>query len=80
MTRRLREPAPRMQLMDELGIDVQIEYFDAGTLKNKIATRGAPYDVALTGWIADFPDASSFFSTQSAPRLCTLPRTKSLAS
>jgi peptide/nickel transport system substrate-binding protein len=49
--------------LKRLGIDVQIEYFDAGTLKDKIATRGAPYDVALTGWIADFPDASSFFST-----------------
>jgi len=49
--------------LKRLGIDVQIEYFDAATFGNKIGTRGEPFDVALAGWIADFPDAYSFFST-----------------
>jgi ABC-type oligopeptide transport system substrate-binding subunit len=47
--------------MQQLGIDVDIEYFSNDTLFAKAGTRGEPFDVLATMWGADYPDPVTFF-------------------
>jgi ABC-type oligopeptide transport system substrate-binding subunit len=47
--------------LEQIGIDVEVKYFDIGVMPEKIATRGEPFDLALTGWAADYADPASFF-------------------
>ena len=49
--------------LKRLGIDVEIKYFGPDVLQTKAGTRGARYDVLLTGWIADYADPITFFAT-----------------
>ena len=49
--------------LKRIGIDVDVRYFSATELYDRIETRGEPYDVASAGLIADFPDGISFFRT-----------------
>ena len=44
----------------QLGIDVDVRYFDAEALLDRIATRGEPFDLNLNGWAADYADGGSF--------------------
>jgi ABC-type oligopeptide transport system substrate-binding subunit len=46
-----------------IGIDVNIKYFSGTELLRRTSTRGEAYDVVLQGWVADYPDGISFFST-----------------
>jgi oligopeptide transport system substrate-binding protein len=48
--------------LKQLGIDLEVKYFDAGTLLEKISTRGEPFDLARNGWAVDYADGGSFFS------------------
>jgi peptide/nickel transport system substrate-binding protein len=47
--------------LKRLGIDVEIKYFDFGVVGQKAGVRGAAFDVALQGWLADYADAATFF-------------------
>ena len=47
--------------LKQIGIDVDVRYFDTNTLYDKAGTRGEPFDVVLFGWGADFPDGEPFF-------------------
>jgi ABC-type oligopeptide transport system substrate-binding subunit len=47
--------------LKRLGIDVDVKYFPFGDVSHRAGVRGAPFDVALTGWLADFGDGVSFF-------------------
>ena len=47
--------------LKQIGIDVQVKYFFVTALAAKVATRGAPFDLALRGWLADYADPASFF-------------------
>jgi ABC-type oligopeptide transport system substrate-binding subunit len=46
----------------QLGIELEVKYFEAATLLEKISTRGEPFDIARNGWAADYADGGSFFS------------------
>jgi peptide/nickel transport system substrate-binding protein len=48
--------------LKQIGIDVDVKYFDPFTLAEKAGTRGEPFDVVMSGWAADFPDGASFFA------------------
>ena len=45
----------------QLGITLEVRYFDAQTLVERISTRGEPFDIARNGWGADYADGASFF-------------------
>ena len=47
--------------LKQIGIDVQVKYFFLNALVARVATRGEPFDLALSGWIPDYGDAASFF-------------------
>jgi ABC-type oligopeptide transport system substrate-binding subunit len=47
--------------LKRIGIDVEIKVFPHTGYYDIVGIRGAPYDVAIAGWIADFPDGDAFF-------------------
>ena len=47
--------------LKQIGIDLEVKYFDANVLLAKLATRGEPFDLALVGWNADYADPAAFF-------------------
>ncbi len=47
--------------LKRLGIDVEVKYFPFSAVSQRAGVRGAPFDVALNGWIADYADGASFF-------------------
>ncbi|HET9286842.1 MAG TPA: ABC transporter substrate-binding protein [Gaiella sp.] len=49
--------------LKQIGIDLDVKYFDAATLVEKIQTRGEPFDIARDGWAADYADGGSFLET-----------------
>ncbi len=47
--------------LKQIGIDVDVKYFDIGTLFTKAGMRGEPFDVAFASWAVDYADPSAFF-------------------
>ena len=48
----------------KLGIDVDIRYSASyGAQSAKTSVRGEPYDVVLSGWLVDYADPITFFTT-----------------
>lgn len=47
----------------QLGIDLDVKYFDAATLLEKAETRGEPFDLIRDGWSADYADGGTFLAT-----------------
>jgi peptide/nickel transport system substrate-binding protein len=47
--------------LKRLGIDVQVKYFTFGVVGEKTGVRGAPFDVALQGWLPDYADPITYF-------------------
>ena len=45
----------------QIGIDLEVKYFDAAALREKVATRGEPFDLVTCGWGADYADGAAFF-------------------
>jgi ABC-type transport system substrate-binding protein len=45
-----------------IGLGADIHTFNVGELFQREATRGEPFDIALNGWIADYPDAFDFIN------------------
>ena len=46
--------------LGQLGIDVDVKYFDVGVLVERVQTRGEPFDLAFNGWAADYADGGGF--------------------
>ena len=46
--------------MKQIGIDLDVRYFDGATLAQRAATRGEPYDLVQHGWTADYADPAGF--------------------
>ena len=44
-----------------LGIEVEIKHFDIDSYGTVIGTLGAPFDLAIGGWNADYADGGTFF-------------------
>ena len=42
------------------GLDVETKFFPLGQLFARITTKGEPFDAALVGWVADYPDPADF--------------------
>ena len=53
----------------QLGIDLDVEYFDVGAVFEKATTPGEPFDLVLGGWVADYPDPWGFFGSLLDPRV-----------
>ena len=49
--------------LKQIGIDLEVKYFDAATQVERIHTRGEPFDIARDGWAADYLDGGSFLET-----------------
>ncbi len=47
----------------QIGINVEIKALSFNSFFNRAGTRGEPYDMALSGWNADYPDPSNFLNT-----------------
>ena len=47
--------------LKQIGIDVDVRYFDTLTLSAKAQTPGEPFDVIMLGWSADYADGAAFF-------------------
>jgi ABC-type oligopeptide transport system substrate-binding subunit len=47
--------------LEQIGIDVEVKYFDINALGDRIATKGEPFDLTLNAWSADYADAAAFF-------------------
>jgi peptide/nickel transport system substrate-binding protein len=45
----------------QIGVDVEVKYYDSVSLDTKRTTKGEPFDLILLGWAADYADAASFF-------------------
>ena len=53
----------------QLGIDLEVKYFDLLTVFQKTTTPGEPFDIVLGGWVADYPDPWGFFGSLLDPRV-----------
>ena len=49
--------------LKQLGIDLEVKYFDQPAMFAKVSTRGEPYDLVRQGWVADYADAGNFLAT-----------------
>jgi ABC-type oligopeptide transport system substrate-binding subunit len=47
--------------LKQLGIGLEVKYYNSPTLAEKAGTRGEPYDLALNGWAIDYADPAGFF-------------------
>ena len=47
--------------LKQIGIDLDVKYYDFGTAVDKAGTRGEPFDVVIGAWTVDYADAASFF-------------------
>jgi len=47
--------------LKQIGIDVDVRFFDTVTLAQKAATPGEPFDLLQLGWGADYADGGGFF-------------------
>jgi ABC-type oligopeptide transport system substrate-binding subunit len=47
--------------LKQIGIEVEVKYFEQLTQVEKAGTRGEPFDVLLSGWSVDYADPASFF-------------------
>jgi ABC-type oligopeptide transport system substrate-binding subunit len=45
----------------QIGIDLDVRFFDSYALSQRLATRGEPFDLALAGWFSDYADPAGFF-------------------
>jgi ABC-type oligopeptide transport system substrate-binding subunit len=47
--------------LKQLGIDLDVKYYEPVVVVEKVRTPGEPFDIALIGWAADYADAAGFF-------------------
>jgi len=48
--------------LKSIGINVEVKQFNSHDLYRKVGRRGEPYDLALTGWAADYLDPSEYLN------------------
>jgi len=53
----------------QIGIELDVKYYDALTLHEKAGTRGEPFDLAFYGWGVDYADPAGFYEQLLAPDL-----------
>ena len=46
--------------LKQIGIDLEVKYYDYVSLVEKAGTRGEPFDLAYNLWIADYADPGNF--------------------
>jgi ABC-type oligopeptide transport system substrate-binding subunit len=44
----------------QIGIDLEVKYFDGAALGGKVSTRGEPFDLVMNGWATDYADPLAF--------------------
>ena len=54
--------------LKQIGIDVQVKYFFVTALVARVATRGEPLDLALSGWLADYARSGQLLRPTALPR------------
>ena len=47
--------------LKQIGIDLEVKYFDINALDAKARTPGEPFDLIHTAWAADYADPAAFF-------------------
>ena len=47
--------------LKQIGIDLDVKYFDPVVLHEKLQTRGEPFDIGMMGFSADYADGAGFF-------------------
>jgi ABC-type oligopeptide transport system substrate-binding subunit len=47
--------------LKQLGIDLEVKYFDLDAIFERIRRPGEPFDLAIAGWAPDYPDGAGFF-------------------
>ena len=45
----------------QIGIDLEVKYFDINALAVKATTQGEPFDLIHQAWAADYADPAAFF-------------------
>ena len=55
--------------LKQIGIDLDVKYYDFGTVFEKVGTRGEPFDIAIDGWVADWADPANYFEPLLDPDL-----------
>jgi ABC-type oligopeptide transport system substrate-binding subunit len=48
--------------LKQIGIDLEVKYFDFNSIQDKIETRGEPFDLFIGGWFGDYADPAAFFA------------------
>ena len=48
--------------LSAIGVDVEVKEFPYGVLFAKAGTKGEPFDIAVAGWAADYPDPFNFLN------------------
>ena len=47
--------------LNQIGIDLEVKYYDPNTGREKAGTRGEPFDLFINGWTPDYPDPAGLF-------------------
>ena len=53
----------------QLGIDLEVKYFDFEAVFERTTIPGEPFDIVLGGWVADYPDPWGFFGSLLDPQV-----------
>jgi ABC-type transport system substrate-binding protein len=48
--------------LKQIGIDLEVKYYDPFEITRRIGTRGEPYDLVLNGWFPDYGDPAAYFT------------------
>ena len=46
--------------LEQIGIDVEVKYFEPQTMIDRALTPGEPFDIVMGNWGADYPDGAGF--------------------
>jgi ABC-type transport system substrate-binding protein len=55
--------------LKQIGIELDVKYYDTTTQLEKAGTRGEPFDLVVYVWAADYADAAGFYELLLAPDL-----------
>ena len=47
--------------LKQIGIELDVRYYDLATRYEKIGTRGEPFDISYNNWAVDWADPAAFF-------------------
>jgi len=52
-----------------IGIDLEVKTFPVGVVFDRVGKRGEPYDAAIVGWTADYPDPADVLNLLHGPSI-----------